>query len=395
MKKKIIAVVLLMFCLTAFLDFPFATVNATKSTEEQLEEKKQQIENKESDLKDASDEADSLQNEINDYQDRIDQLNKKISSSEKERDKIQKQLDKAQKELDKAKKEKEKYEEIFGERMQVMYMYGGSGYLDVIFSSSGLSDLISNISNYKDLVTYDQSIIEKLQSVENEIQEKTDKIAKDKKELDTVISNLAEDKKDLNVLKQAKKYELEDANNSIDEIQDELDIIEQEAIELSDKLYEENIKKGNYSSGNAYYGRGRTAVVKAAKAQIGNYNGEKFWSWYGFSYRVSWCACFVSWCANEAGYIRAGVIPKFSYVDNGANWFKARGRWKSRSYTPSPGDIIFFDWDGNGVGNHVGIVEYVSGGTVHTIEGNTSNMCARRSYSIGSWNIMGYGVPNY
>ena len=43
-----------------------------------------------------------------------------------------------------------------------------------------------------------------------------------------------------------------------------------------------------------------------------------------------------------------------------------------------------------GVGNHVGIVEYVSGGTVHTIEGNTSNMCARRSYSIGSWNIMGY-----
>ena len=53
----------------------------------------------------------------------------------------------------------------------------------------------------RDLVTYDQSIIEKLQSVENEIQEKTDKIAKDKKELDTVISNLAEDKKDLDVYK--------------------------------------------------------------------------------------------------------------------------------------------------------------------------------------------------
>ncbi len=352
MKKKIIAIILMFFCVTAFLDFPFATVSAKKSTEQQLEEKKEQIENKESDLKDASSEADQLQSEIDDYESKISELKKKIKTQESKRDKVEKQLEEAQKKLDEAKEKKEKYEEIFAERMEVMYMYGGSGYLDVIFSSSGLSDLISNISNYKELVTYDQNIINNLQQAEAEIATQTKKIEDDKKELDTIIAGLETDN-------------------------------------------EENIKNGNYSNGNAYYGRGRTAVVKAAKAQIGNYNGEKFWSWYGFNYRVSWCACFVSWCANEAGYIKAGVIPKFSYVDNGANWFKARGRWKGRSYKPSPGDIIFFDWDGNGVGNHVGIVEYVSGGTVHTIEGNTSNMCARRSYSIGSWSIMGYGVPNY
>ncbi|WP_329382903.1 CHAP domain-containing protein [Anaerofustis sp. HA2171] len=395
MKKKFIAIILMLFCVTAFLDFPFATVSAKKSTEQQLEEKKQQIENKESDLQDASSEADQLQSEIDDYESKISDLNKKIKTQETKRDKVEKQLEEAQKKLDEAKEKKEKYEEIFAQRMEVMYMYGGSGYLDVIFSSSGLSDLISNISNYKELVTYDQNIISNLQQAEAEIATQTKKIENDKKELDTIIAGLEADKEELNVLTEAKKYQLTDTNESIEAIEEQLDILEKEAIELNDKLYEENIKNGNYSSGNAYYGRGRTAVVNAAKAQIGNYNGDKFWSWYGFNYRVSWCACFVSWCANEAGYIKAGVIPKFSYVDNGANWFRARGRWKGRSYTPSPGDIIFFDWDGNGVGNHVGIVEYVSGGTVHTIEGNTSNMCARRSYSIGSWSIMGYGVPNY
>lgn len=395
MKKKIIAIILLFFCVTVFLDFPFQTVDAKKSTEQQLNDKKKEIESKESDLKDASNEADDLQSEIDGYESKISKLNESIKKQESKRTKVEKQLKESQEKLDEAKEKKEKYEKIFAERMQVMYMYGGTGYLDVIFSSSGISDLISNISNYKDLVTYDQNIINNLQQAEAEIATQTEKIAADKKELDTIIKDLEADKEDLNVLVEAKNYQLTDTNESIDAIKDQLDILEKEAIELNDKLYEENIKKGNYSSGNAYYGRGRTAVVNAAKGQIGNYNGDKFWSWYGFSYRVSWCACFVSWCANEAGYIRAGVIPKFSYVDNGANWFKARGRWKSRSYTPSPGDIIFFDWDGNGVGNHVGIVEYVSGGTVHTIEGNTSNMCARRSYSIGSWNIMGYGVPNY
>lgn len=394
MKKKYIAIILLFFCFVSCFNFP-VSVEAKKTTQQKLDETKEKIENKTDDLQNASGDADKLAEQIDSYDSQISELNKKINTQEKKRDKIQKQLDEAQEELDKAKEDKEKYEEIFAQRMEVMYMYGGSGYLDVIFSSKGLSDLISNISNYKDLVTYDQSIIEKLQTIENKIKQKTDEIAQDKKELDAVIGELEEDKEEINLLKQAKEYQLEDTNANIKAIKEQIDILEKEAYELNDKLYEENIKNGNYSSGNAYYGAGRSAIVKVAQAQIGNYNGNKFWSWYGFSYRTAWCACFVSWCANETGNIRAGVIPKFSYVDNGANWFRARGRFKGRNYTPSPGDIIFFDWDGNGVGNHVGIVEYVSGGTVHTIEGNTSNMCARRSYSIGSWSIMGYGVPNY
>jgi cell wall-associated NlpC family hydrolase len=97
-------------------------------------------------------------------------------------------------------------------------------------------------------------------------------------------------------------------------------------------------------------------IVEVAASQIGNTGGQPYWSWYGFSSRVEWCACFVSWCANECGYIEAGIIPKFAGCEwQGEAWFKERGQWQERGYTPKPGDIIFFDWDGDDVSDHVGI----------------------------------------
>ena len=107
------------------------------------------------------------------------------------------------------------------------------------------------------------------------------------------------------------------------------------------------------------------------------------------------CACFVSWCADQSGYIQSGVIPKFSLCSDGVKWFESKGRFRDASYTPAAGDIIFFDWGNNGTIDHVGIVESVRGGTVNTIEGNSGDKVARRSYRIGSSNIYGYGVPAY
>ena len=144
-------------------------------------------------------------------------------------------------------------------------------------------------------------------------------------------------------------------------------------------------------------------IVAVAISQIGNVGGMPYWSWYGFGSRVAWCACFVSWCANECGYIDIGVIPKFAGCVNGVNWFKTRGQWADGSFEPAPGMIIFFDWDSpngesgpqDGLSDHVGIVEKVENGRVYTIEGNTSDSCARRSYPLGYYEILGYGIPAY
>jgi hypothetical protein len=144
--------------------------------------------------------------------------------------------------------------------------------------------------------------------------------------------------------------------------------------------------------GSYMTGSGDGTIVEVARGELGNVGGGKFWKWYGFSSHVDWCAIFVSWCADQCGYLEMGVVPKFSVVGDGANWFKSRHRWAGRGHKPSPGDIIFFDFEQDGVLDHVGIVENCDGKTVTTIEGNSSNACRQLSYRVGSSQIAGYGL---
>lgn len=129
---------------------------------------------------------------------------------------------------------------------------------------------------------------------------------------------------------------------------------------------------------------------------MGNEGGEPYWSWLGYTHRIEWCAAFVSWVANQAGYIEANTIPKFISCRVGVEWFKALGQWKEKDYIPNPGDIIFFDWEPDGNVNHVGIVEKVENGTIYTVEGNSTDDGVRQQkYEINSKYIFGFGVPAY
>ena len=150
-----------------------------------------------------------------------------------------------------------------------------------------------------------------------------------------------------------------------------------------------------YPYGRAFTSGGNQAIVEVALTQLGNEGGQPYWSWYGFEGRVEWCACFVSWCADQCGYIESGIIPKFAGCVDGANWFKGNGQWKDRSYEPSACDIIFFDWEGDGETDHVGIVEKCENGVVYTVEGNSGDTCRQNQYTVGSSSIYGYGVPAY
>ena len=150
-----------------------------------------------------------------------------------------------------------------------------------------------------------------------------------------------------------------------------------------------------YPLGQIFYDPDTTQlIVEVAASQIGNVGGEPYWSWYGFTERVEWCACFVSWCANKCGYLDT-FIPKFAGCSTGVQWFKARNQWADRTTTPEPGMIVFFDWDRDGVPDHTGIVEKIENGYVYTIEGNTSDSCRRQQYTVGNPNIFGYGTPAY
>lgn len=150
-----------------------------------------------------------------------------------------------------------------------------------------------------------------------------------------------------------------------------------------------------YPYGRAFTSGGNQAIVEVALTQLGNEGGQLYWSWYGFEGRVEWCACFVSWCADQCGYIESGIIPKFAGCVDGANWFKGNGQWQDRNYEPQAGNIIFFDWEGDGETDHVGIVDKCENGVVYTVEGNSGDACRQNQYTVGSSSIYGYGIPAY
>ena len=187
------------------------------------------------------------------------------------------------------------------------------------------------------------------------------------------------------------------SHKAAEEMADHFNFTADQRQQLSELLAEENRKLWSSILYGIY--TGDDAIVTMALSQVGNIGGEPYWSWYGFGIRVEWCACFVSWCANECGYIDTGVCPKFAGCGNGVQWFQERGQWLYGSTEPAPGMVIFFDWDNkggsgpqDGEADHVGIVQKVEDGIIYTVEGNSGNLCRVNRYPIGHYEILGYGV---
>lgn len=156
-----------------------------------------------------------------------------------------------------------------------------------------------------------------------------------------------------------------------------------------------------YSSGNIFTGLfGNQQIVTIARNEIGASDGQKYWSWYGFSSYQEWCACFVSWCGEQAGLIESGAMSRFSLCSDGMSWFQNNGKWQGAGSTPTAGTLVFFDWGGDSVPDHVAIVEKCENGIIYTIEGNTSTRINgesirgvwQQSYNIENEQILGYGI---
>ena len=121
---------------------------------------------------------------------------------------------------------------------------------------------------------------------------------------------------------------------------------------------------------------------------------------YKLKYSDEWCAGTVSAAAIATGNTNAVPLEvSCHYMIEGA---KAKGIWvENDSYVPQGGDIILYDWQDSGIGDntgnpdHVGVVEYTSGGIIHVIEGNNGEKVARRELSVNGRYIRGFIVPKY
>ena len=124
----------------------------------------------------------------------------------------------------------------------------------------------------------------------------------------------------------------------------------------------------------------------------------------GWNQYTPWCACFLSWAADQQRDTINGDPPKFADVDKGMKGFKDKSQWRERGDTnnmPIPGDYVFFDWDGRNDPDggkdpdHVGAVLCVEGNFLYTIEGNSGGRVAVQRYDLNDKRIVGYGVLNW
>lgn len=119
----------------------------------------------------------------------------------------------------------------------------------------------------------------------------------------------------------------------------------------------------------------------------------------GWNQYTPWCACFLSWAADQKKASIDGDPPRFANVDDGMNAFQTQKKWRNpndANNMPIPGDYVFFDWDRGSDPDHVGAVLCVDeNGYLYTIEGNSSGRVALNCYPKNDPRVMGYGVLNW
>ena len=152
---------------------------------------------------------------------------------------------------------------------------------------------------------------------------------------------------------------------------------------------------------------GIDSIIEVAKKYIGTtegsakhkeiidlYNQARYSDGYHMTMTDPWCCAFVVAMFQICGM--ADIVPGYAYCDGMIQVYKQWGRWNNRiGYTPKKGDVIFYDWNGDGSSDHVGIVSDNSFGQLTVIEGNKSDTVGYRKIGTDSSQIMGYGVPNY
>lgn len=167
------------------------------------------------------------------------------------------------------------------------------------------------------------------------------------------------------------------------------------AIAISQLGYHEGDSTADFNGANT---SGSSNYVEYVRLPVDK-NGNPWDAAGDFKNNFFWCATFVNWCLNQAGVDHAGAeVSCWKWI---TDFLKPNGLWQDSAayggtYTPQPGDMIFFNWSGTNTGSgHIGFVLYTDGTNVHTIEGNADDNVTKRTYSLSSNQVIGYGVPNY
>ena len=142
-------------------------------------------------------------------------------------------------------------------------------------------------------------------------------------------------------------------------------------------------------------------VINLAVSQLGVHeegNNNVLYNTWFYGHPVSgqypWCSVFVSWCFNQLN--AKDLLHVFSSYSGDILNAGREAHEEVGIDQAGPGDVVIFDWGSGGITDHIGIVEKnLGGGTVQTIEGNTSDMVARRFRTVNPHCVMWFIRPKY
>ena len=216
-KKRILkkAFVFVLICVCVVSIISIGGVTSAQTDEERLEELENEIENSENNAAAQEELLDILLSEIEALDVQINKTNVLIDDYSDQKEETERKLEAAQKELDEATANKLYYQKLFEERLSVMYMYGDSGYLDVLFGSTSVSDFISRIDMISSIVSYDREIATNLEIAENTIQEKKEEIEVENQKLSDILDNLKQQEANLETQRNQKNKKTANIEDNI------------------------------------------------------------------------------------------------------------------------------------------------------------------------------------
>ena len=370
MKKRIIPILLaFMFVFSA----AYTPALAKSKTKKQYDEVQRQIKSKKKSASSSKKAAGNLSGQIKNYDKNIASLSESIEAQEQKRHTLEKRLAKSRKELKKAKAERKKSQDLLAKRMQIMYMYGETGYLDMIFSSGDLTDLFDRITTVKSLVSYDQKVIRELQKNEQQITAKTKAIEKDKASLDAVIAKLDSDKKNLADVREQKNGELAATEGNIKKLNSDIKDLEKQSDDLSRKIAKESAKKTTKVYKDNQKSSGKKSGKKNKKYSTGG--GSLGWPTPGNHYITSEQGRRK--CPYHGWETHAGMDIGVSYGDP--------------IVAPATGKVTIAGWYG-GYGYAVGIdAGLIRGKHVTILLGHNSRVKVRRGQKVKRGQVVAYG----
>ena len=254
-RKKLTRLLCILFSMILVLSvLPMGVMAETDPddmTEEEQKERLKELETEIQTYRDNANEqarlADALQEEIKILDKQVTKVEKEIVDLSAKINETQLKLDRAQQNLDKASADKIAYQKQLEERMVAMYMYGGNGYLEVLFGSESFSDFISRATAISSIIAYDNEIARKLRETENLIDAQRALIADQKAALDAMMEDLKAKEAEL-------ESQMETKNAAVAEVAALRDYWIAQADELNDEAFElrkilaENNSDGDFAN---------------------------------------------------------------------------------------------------------------------------------------------------